>query len=65
VPFVSGRAFIEDPITRLLLMPEFRKNLDTDDLRAPFEYVRDAIDKYWSEGEFELTVHVGCATARR
>ncbi len=65
VPFVSGRAFIEDPITRLLLMPEFRKNLDTDDLRPPFEYVRDAIDKYWSEGEFELSVHVGCATARR
>ena len=46
-------------------MPEFRKNLDTDDLMKPFLYVRDAIDKYWSEGDFELSVHVGCATARR
>jgi SAM-dependent methyltransferase len=65
VDFPNGRAFIEDPITRLLLMPEFRKNLDTDELMKPFLYVRDAIDKYWSEGDFELSVHVGCATARR
>ena len=65
VDFPNGRAFVEDPITRLLLMPEFRRNLGTDDVVKPFEYVRDAIDKYWSEGEFELTVHVGCATARR
>ncbi len=65
VEFPNGRAFIEDPITRLLLMPEFRKNLDTEDVLKPFLYVRDAIDKYWSEGDFELSVHVGCATARR
>lgn len=65
VGFANGRAFVEDPITRLLLMPEFRKNLGTDELARPFDYVRDAIDKYWSEGEFELSVHVGCATARR
>jgi SAM-dependent methyltransferase len=65
VVFPNGRAFVEDPITRLLLMPEFRKNLDTDDVSKPFNYVRDAIDKYWSEGEFELSIHVGCATARR
>ena len=30
-----------------------------------FVYVRDAIDKYWSDGAFELTVNVGCATGRR
>jgi SAM-dependent methyltransferase len=65
VAFPNGRAFIEDPITRLLLMPEFRKNLDTDDVIKPFTYVRDAVDKYWSEGNFELSIHVGCATARR
>jgi SAM-dependent methyltransferase len=65
VAFPNGRAFVEDPITRLLLMPEFRKNLGTEDITRPFNYVRDAIDKYWSEGEFELSVHVGCATARR
>jgi SAM-dependent methyltransferase len=65
VDFPNGRAFVEDPITRLLLMPEFRRNLGTDDVQRPFEYVRDAIDKYWSEGNFEVSVHVGCATARR
>jgi SAM-dependent methyltransferase len=65
VEFANGRAFVEDPITRLLLMPEFRKNLDTEDVGKPFNYVRDAIDKYWSDGDFELSVHVGCATARR
>jgi hypothetical protein len=27
--------------------------------------VRDAIDKYWSEGSFELSINVGCATGRR
>jgi SAM-dependent methyltransferase len=65
VAFPNGRAFLEDPITRLLLMPEFRKNMATDEIGKPFFYVRDAIDKYWSEGDFELSVHVGCATARR
>jgi len=65
VTFPNGRAFLEDPITRLLLLPEFRKNLGIDDLTKPFSYVREAIDKYWSEGEFELAVNVGCATARR
>jgi SAM-dependent methyltransferase len=65
VDFPNGRAFLEDPITRLLLMPEFRKNMATDEIGKPFFYVRDAIDKYWSHGDFELSVHVGCATARR
>lgn len=65
VEFANGRAFVEDPITRLLLMPEFRRNLGTEEAAKPFDYVRDAIDKYWSEGEFELSVHVGCVTARR
>jgi SAM-dependent methyltransferase len=65
VAFPNGRAFIEDPITRLLLMPEFRRNLATDELTKPFNYVKEAIDKYWSEGDFELSVHVGCAVAKR
>jgi SAM-dependent methyltransferase len=60
----SGREFLEDPITRLLLLSEFRRNLGVD-LDKPMQYVRDAIDKYWSDATFELTVHVGCATGRR
>ena len=63
--FKSGRDFFEDPVTRLLLLPEFRINLGIGDLEAPLKYVRDAIDKYWSEGTFELTINVGCASGRR
>jgi hypothetical protein len=29
-----------------------------------FQYIHDAISKYWSEGVFELTVNVGCASGR-
>jgi hypothetical protein len=39
--------------------------LEINDLKRPLEYVRDAIDKYWSEGKLELTLNVGCASARK
>ncbi len=63
--FDSGRAFIEDPISRLMIIPEVRTWLAVDDLKKPLEYVRDAIDKYWSEGKLELSLNVGCASARK
>jgi SAM-dependent methyltransferase len=66
--FNGGRGFFEDPVTRLLLMPEFRVNLGLEASTAavdPFAYVRDAIDKYWSDGSFELTVNVGVVSGRR
>jgi len=63
--FRSGRDFFEDPIARLLILPEVRLNLGLDDPDKAFTYVREAIDKYWSDGTFELSVHVGCATGRR
>jgi SAM-dependent methyltransferase len=62
--FESGRAFMEDPVTRLMVLPEVRTWLHGRDPKAPLNYVRDAIDKYWSEGELELTLSVGCASAR-
>ena len=62
--FENGRQLFEDPATRLMLLPEFRVNLGMDDDR-PFSYVREAIDKYWSDGEFELTVNVGVVSGRR
>jgi hypothetical protein len=62
--FDSGRQLFEDPATRLMLLPEFRVNLHMPDDR-PFTYVREAIDKYWSDGEFELTVNVGVVSGRR
>ncbi|MDB4935593.1 MAG: Biotin synthesis protein BioC [Labilithrix sp.] len=62
--FENGRQLFEDPATRLMLLPEFRVNLHMPDDR-PFTYVREAIDKYWSDGEFELTVNVGVVSGRR
>lgn len=63
--FRNGRDFFEDPIARLIIVPELTAELDLDDGVAPFAYVRDAIDKYWSDGEFDLTVNVGCVTGRK
>jgi SAM-dependent methyltransferase len=63
--FDSGRAFIEDPASRLLILPELRTALQIPDLTRPLEYLRDAIDKYWSETKFSLSVNVGCASARK
>jgi ubiquinone/menaquinone biosynthesis C-methylase UbiE len=65
IAFDSGRAFVEDPVSRLLIQPELRTEFGIDDLTRPLEYVRDAIDKYWSEAKFELSLNVGCASARR
>jgi SAM-dependent methyltransferase len=63
--FRSGRDFFEDPIARLLVLPDVTLLLGLDDAEKPLSYVRDAIDKYWSFGSFELTVNVGCATGRK
>lgn len=67
IPFQSGRDLLEDPTTRLLLLPEWRMNLALDEttFSAAFNYVREAVDRYWSEGGFELTLHVGCARGFR
>jgi SAM-dependent methyltransferase len=65
LPFDSGRAFMEDPVSRLLILPELSKMLAVDDLEGGLDYVRDAIDKYWSETKFELSLNVGCASSRK
>ena len=63
--FQSGRDFFEDPVARLLILPEAQLNLNLTDPDRAWDYVREAVDKYWSDGTFELTVNVGCATGRR
>jgi SAM-dependent methyltransferase len=63
--FQSGRDFVHDPVTRLLILPELRASLGIDDLDAPISYMEEAINRYWSEEPFELTVNVGCANGRR
>ncbi|HEY1691185.1 MAG TPA: class I SAM-dependent methyltransferase [Polyangiaceae bacterium] len=63
--FQSGRDFFEDPVARMLILPEAQLNLNLTDPERAWDYVREAMDKYWSDGTFELTVNVGCATGRR
>lgn len=67
VSFSNGREFLDDPIARLLVFPEIRSLLSLDkEIAGPcMRYVQDAILKYWSEGVFELTVNVGCASGRK
>ncbi len=63
--FRSGRDFFEDPIARLVILPELKLELGEGDHDDALAYIREAIDKYWSDGSFELTVNVGCATGRK
>ncbi len=63
--FRSGRDFFEDPIARLLVLPDLRAGLGLEEPERALAYVREAIDRYWSDGAFELTLNVGCATGRR
>ena len=67
MPFPNGRALLDDPATRIVLMPEWRFHLGLDEAaaRSAMLYVREAIDRYWAEGGFELTVHVGAARGRK
>lgn len=64
LPFESGRAFVDDPISQLMILPEVRSWLHAADLTRPLEYVREAMDKYWSESKFELSINVGAASGR-
>jgi SAM-dependent methyltransferase len=63
--FSSGRELLEDPLMRLALVPEFKSGTGLTEVDRPLGYLREAIDKYWSDGTFELTVEVGCVSARR
>ena len=50
---------------RLLVLPELTATLGVEDIDAPMQYVEQAINRYWSEEPFELTINVGCASGRR
>lgn len=60
----SGRALLEDPLARLVLLPEIARASSVD-LASALRYAAEAADRYWSDGGFELSLHVACATARR
>jgi hypothetical protein len=63
--FESGRAFTEDPVSRILVFPELRSAMGIDDFTEPLQYLNDAIGKYWSRREFDVTVVIGTASARK
>jgi SAM-dependent methyltransferase len=63
--FSGGRGFTEDPVTRLLVLPELQVHMAGIDLAEPLQYLNDAIGKYWSRREFELGVVIGTASARK
>ena len=67
VSFEGGREFLEDPITKLLVLPDVRAGLRAEPalVDAAVGYLHEAVARYWSEGVFELTVNVGCASGRR
>lgn len=67
ISFASGRELVEDPIWRLMVLPDMAAILPVEvaQLAAAFRYVEDAIQKYWSEGVLELTINVGCASGRK
>lgn len=63
--FDSGRAFLEDPATRFLIIPQIAHWLDGRELGAAMDYVAKAIDKYWSEEKMDVTVVIAAMSGRR
>jgi SAM-dependent methyltransferase len=63
--FPNGRAFTEDPSTRLMVLPEQEAYMGATDFFEPLAYVNDAIGSYWSGRDFELSLMIGTATARK
>lgn len=62
--FKNGRDFVEDPVCRMVLFPETERLLRLS-LGSSLDYVRVAIDRYWSTEPFELVLSLGCVSARR
>jgi ubiquinone/menaquinone biosynthesis C-methylase UbiE len=66
VSFDSGREFLDDPISRLVVGPDVLYSLPVDEgLEQAWEYATHAIAKYWSEIPFELTLNIGTVSARK
>lgn len=67
MPFESGREFIGHAVFDLIVAPEMRASLDVAPalVNDALAYAERAVQKYWSEGQFELTVNIGCASGRK
>lgn len=67
VRFASGREFVHHPVFELMVAPDTRAALDMAPAVATdaLAYARAAIQKYWSDGELDLTVNIAAASGRR
>jgi ubiquinone/menaquinone biosynthesis C-methylase UbiE len=63
--FQGARAFTEDPVTRLLVLPELQAHMGDFDLSEPVQYLNDALSKYYAKRDFELGFVIGTASARK
>ena len=63
--FEGGRAFVEDPVTRLFVVPELCAYIGIELSPRALDHVALAIDKYWAGRPFPLEVRVGAASARK
>ncbi len=65
ISFDSGRALVEDPVTRFFILPELEAWLGIEDLSEPARYFVESVDKYWSEEMLEVGVSIVAVSARR
>jgi SAM-dependent methyltransferase len=63
--FANGRDFVQHPIARLMVLPEWCEGIAPPDFAAAITYMQNAIDKYWAGHAFELTLKIGCVSARK
>jgi len=67
VPFDTGRDFAQHALFRLIVGPDLAAliSLPEHDMGIALDYAKLAVTNYWSEGQFDLTVNIGCVSARR
>ena len=67
IPYSDGKRFAESALFRHVVSPEYRAAMEGQPEAAVqgLDYARGAISKYWSDGPFDLTVNLGCVSARR
>lgn len=68
VAFDTGKDFANHALFRLIVAPELAALIGDPaeaTVNSAIEYAKTAIAKYWSEGQFDLTVNLGCAVARK
>ncbi len=63
--FSDANALFSDPAWLQYILPTVATSAGLTQVDPAFRYVRDAIDRYWSDRPFGLTVELACVSARR